>query len=133
MLSARSFSSGCFIGSVLTPVGVFVAARPSAAFREPGVAAAASAAGGRRRRIVDVLDPLGRAAVALELRFDPVDRRAIAIGALAPIAELRQPLIVALYFSRSSRPTSVWTGSSAGVCAIGKCSRSPAATDTHRC
>ena len=33
-----------------------------------------------------------RAAVALELRFDPVDRGAIALGALAAIAELRQSL-----------------------------------------
>ena len=33
-----------------------------------------------------------RAAVALELRFDPVDGLAIAIRSLPPIAELRQPL-----------------------------------------
>jgi hypothetical protein len=73
MLSARSFSSGCFIGSVLTPVGIL---SPSA--------------GRARRRIVDVFDALGRAAVALQLRLDPVDCRAIAIGALPAIAELRQ-------------------------------------------
>src|SRR5262249_40353165 len=38
-------------------------------------------------------DALGvRAAVALELRFDPIDRVTIALRALAAIAELRQPL-----------------------------------------
>src|SRR5205085_2440063 len=43
--------------------------------------------------VVLVLDPLGvRAAVALELRFDPVHCRAVAIGALPAITELGQAL-----------------------------------------
>ena len=57
--------------------------------RGRGRAAAAPGCGGG---LVFVLDPLGRAAVALELCFDPVDRGAVAIGALPPIAELRQAL-----------------------------------------
>src|SRR5256712_14202116 len=44
----------------------------------------------RRRRLVHVPQPLGRAAEALQLAFDPVDRRAISIGPLAPIAERGQ-------------------------------------------
>ena len=96
MFSARSFSSGCFIGSVFTPVGVADAARPAAALTARRIAAPARAAAARPARggggLVVVRDPLGRAAVALELRLDPVDRGAVAIGALAAIAELRQPL-----------------------------------------
>src|SRR5207237_970037 len=43
------------------------------------------------RRLIVVVDPLRvRAARALELRLDPVDGRAVAIGPLTPIAELRQ-------------------------------------------
>src|SRR5204862_4172982 len=41
---------------------------------------------------IRVNDPLGLAAVALELRFDPVDCLPIAFGALTPIAKLRQSL-----------------------------------------
>jgi hypothetical protein len=68
-----------------------VAARATAADRQPGVAATASASGGGWR-IVDVLHPLGPAAVALQLHFDPIDRGAIAIRALTPIAEPGQAL-----------------------------------------
>ena len=39
-----------------------------------------------------------RAAVALELRLDPVGGRPVAVGALAPVAELRQPLDGGLVF-----------------------------------
>ena len=52
-----------------------------------------------RRRLIVVLDALGiRAAVALELRLDPIDCRSIAIRALTPIAELRQPFDRGLVF-----------------------------------
>src|SRR5262249_54694765 len=65
------------------------AAQTPAALRFVRPAAPAAAAGlVRRGRIVDVLDAVGRAAVALELRLDPVDRGAIAIRALTTIAEL---------------------------------------------
>src|SRR5439155_16860961 len=67
------------------------AAIAPAALREAGDAAAAAASLGRRR-VVDVVDPLGWAAVVFQLRLDPVDRRAIAIRALPAIAELREPL-----------------------------------------
>jgi hypothetical protein len=66
------------------------ASGPAATLRKTGIAATASTGRARRRRVVGVRDPSGRAPVALELRFDPVNRRAIAIRALAPIAELRQ-------------------------------------------
>jgi hypothetical protein len=89
MLSARSFSSGCFIGSVFTPVGI-LSPRGRRRHREAGVGAPA-AAGSGRWRVVHVLDAFGGTAVAFELGFDPVDRRAIAIRALTPIAELREP------------------------------------------
>ena len=105
MFSARSFSSGCRFGSLLTPVRARGAEDRAPALPRPLVpltraapaAAATSAAlpAGRvapLRRDVLVLDALGRTAVALELRLDPVDRGAVAIGALAAIAELREPL-----------------------------------------
>src|SRR5205814_1539587 len=44
----------------------------------------------RRRQLVHVLQPLGLAAEALQPAFDPVDRRTIAIGPLAPVAERGQ-------------------------------------------
>src|SRR5256712_14130452 len=44
----------------------------------------------RRRRLVHVLQPLGRAAEALQLAFDPVDSGAVAIGPLVPVAERGQ-------------------------------------------
>ncbi len=47
----------------------------------------------RGRRRVELVDQaLGGAAVALELRLDPVDGLAVALGALPPIPELRQAL-----------------------------------------
>src|SRR6266700_313327 len=45
-----------------------------------------------RRRLVHVIDALGRAAEALQPAFDPVDRCAIAIGPLPPVAECGQTL-----------------------------------------
>src|SRR6185436_2994910 len=44
------------------------------------------------RRAVDVLQALGRTAVAFELRFDPIDGGAVAVGALAAVTESRQLL-----------------------------------------
>jgi hypothetical protein len=50
-------------------------------------------------RLILVFDPLDvRAAVALQLRFDPIDRRTIAIRSLPPIAELREPFNRGLVF-----------------------------------
>src|SRR2546427_555335 len=46
----------------------------------------------RLRRVVRVLDASGIAAEALQLAFDPVDRRAIAIRPLPPITEFGQSL-----------------------------------------
>ena len=66
---------------------------------------------GRRRRVVLILQPLGRAAVALELRLDPVDGLAIALVPWRRSPNCVRPLMVALYFSRSRRPTSVRIGS----------------------
>jgi hypothetical protein len=43
------------------------------------------------RRIVDIFDPLGRAAIASQLRLDPVDRGTVALGALLAVAELAEP------------------------------------------
>ena len=55
-----------------------------------GIAAATSPSSGVRRRVF-VDDSLGvRAAIALELSFDPVDSIAISLRALATIAELCQ-------------------------------------------
>jgi len=52
-----------------------------------------------RRYIVGVPDALGvRAAIALELRFDPVDRCPVSVGALLPVAELGQALDGGLVF-----------------------------------
>src|SRR5437667_102944 len=52
-----------------------------------------SLTGARRRRHILIGDPLdGCAAVAFQLRLDPVDGVAIALGALPAIAELRQSL-----------------------------------------
>ena len=105
--SARMRGSGCLSESVLTPVCVRMPRMrppPCAAFPRPrhrarralspaarrDRAASACRAGWRR---VGVLDPLGRrAAVALELRLDPIHRFAVAFGALAPVAELRETL-----------------------------------------
>src|SRR5256885_1656651 len=64
---------------------------PAAALSGGGCRARArwTRGGARRRRGVLVRDALGiRAAVALELRLDPIDRGAVAIGALAPVTEL---------------------------------------------
>src|SRR6185312_17082198 len=52
---------------------------------------------GRPRRPLSWLEVVGdarrgRAAVALQLRLDPVDRIAVALRALAAVAKLRQPL-----------------------------------------
>src|SRR5439155_7185457 len=63
--------------------------RPAAALREPGVPSTTTT-GLLRGRAVLVLDALRRAAVALELRFNPVHGRAIPICALTPIPELRE-------------------------------------------
>src|SRR5262249_20038669 len=65
------------------------AAGAAAATSRLGAAFAAFATSARRE---GVGDPLGGAAVALELRLDPVERGAVARGPLAPIAELRQAL-----------------------------------------
>src|SRR4029077_4201872 len=60
---------------------------------------AATGASARRRGLVLVRDALRvGAAVALELRFDPVDGGAIPIRALAPVAELRETLDRRLVF-----------------------------------
>ena len=65
----------------------------------------------RRRRLELVPEAPGRAAVALELRLDPVDGPAIPLGALAPVAELRQSLdrgLVALEIEpRHERPDGI--------------------------
>jgi hypothetical protein len=45
-----------------------------------------------RGRLTHVLKPLCRAAVAFQLGLNPIDRGAIAIGTLAPVAELGQSL-----------------------------------------
>jgi hypothetical protein len=90
------------------PVRIVVdAGRPAEALRRDAASSAAPLGGprgrgagswrARRRRArlrgVLVRDPFGvRAAIALELRLDPVSGRAVAIGALPPIAELRQTL-----------------------------------------
>ena len=108
MLSARSFSSGWRMGSVFTPVGPQIAAQTPAA--------GGGARSGRFRRParlrllvgrVTVVQALGvRAAVTLELRLDPVDGRAIAVGALAAVAELGEPLdrrLVALEIETSDQ------------------------------
>ena len=42
-------------------------------------------------RIVDIFDPLGGAAIAAQLRLDPIDRGPIAVGALLPVAVLAEP------------------------------------------
>ena len=67
------------------------AAQPATALRlvraSPRIAASAPIG---RRRLVFVMNAVGRAAVALELRLDPVDCRAVAVGALTPVAELRE-------------------------------------------
>ena len=80
---------------MLTPVGVAIAAE-----RASRRAAAHFAAGDHRLRgprppaagwrgIVGVIEALGvGAAVALELRLDPIDGGAVAIGALTAVAEL---------------------------------------------
>src|SRR4029079_13150505 len=67
---------------------------PAAASR-----AAASAGAAPLRRLVLVADALRRrAAVAFQLRFNPVPRRPVAIRTLPPIAELCQPLHRGLVF-----------------------------------
>src|SRR5262249_25682659 len=98
MLRARSVSSGCFIGSVLTPVGVRTPRGlppPTARPALPRPPPPRFFAGGR---IVDVLDAIGRAPIALQLRLDPVDGCAISIGSLAAITELGQPFDGRLVF-----------------------------------
>src|SRR5262249_40573370 len=53
-----------------------------------GIVAGCAAASSARWRCVLVVDALGvGAAVALELRFDPIDGGAVAVGALAAVAE----------------------------------------------
>ena len=49
-------------------------------------------AAARRRRVVLVLDAIGRAAITLQLGFDPVDSVAVAFGALAAVAKLCKAL-----------------------------------------
>ena len=103
------------------------AARPSAALRRSGLAIRIRRAlrprarlrGRRRRRGVVVVDAFDvGAAVALELRFDPVDRLAIALGALASIAELRQALdgrLVALEIEPADQRLEPGSGGLGGV------------------
>jgi hypothetical protein len=90
----------CFV-RLLRRIGVDACRRPNpsgnAAARHSAPRAAAASAR-IRRRIVGVSDALGRTAVALELRFDPIDRRTIAIAALPPIAELSEALDGRLVF-----------------------------------
>ena len=42
------------------------------------------------RRVVDISDAFGGAAIASQLRFDPIDRGAVALGALLAVAELAE-------------------------------------------
>jgi hypothetical protein len=52
---------------------------------------AARGRAGAGRRLKLVLQPFGRAAVAFQLCFDPIDCRTVSVRPLPAIAELRQP------------------------------------------
>ena len=79
----------------------------------------------RRRRVVLIRHSLGRTAIALELRLDPIAGLAIALGALAAIAKLRQTLDGGLVFlefeaSYQGRMGSFgWAAGVAGCCPKG--------------
>ena len=110
-------------GSVFTPVGARLPRR-----RPPPTARVRAGRFGRPARLrllvgrVAVVQALGvRAAVALELRLDPVDGRAIAVGALAAVAELGEPLdrrLVALEIE-TCRPESRWDRPASAALSLG--------------
>ena len=119
-LSSRSLAIGLGVGIVVDARAPAIAEDGAAALTRTAAPAAALSAGCGRalaspgapagagprrlsarrrhraapgRRLVVVLDAFRvRAAVALELRLDPVDGGAVAIGSLTAIAELRQAL-----------------------------------------
>src|SRR5437867_3291393 len=97
--SSRSRGSGCLFGSLFTPLRDSITSDPGSARPEGTCASLSSCVWIRRRGIVFIDDSFCvRAAVALELSFDPVNRFSVALCSLAPVAELGQPFDRGLVF-----------------------------------